>query len=82
MPGGDQHIAVLGLVSPGVAQAADPKARKRRGQPAIPLLHQYPRGHQDQDEMAPPKGVGCGGDGHVGLARTGDSLDHAAATAT
>ena len=42
--GRDEHVARLRVVPAAVAQAPDPGVRKRRRQPAVPLLHEHAGG--------------------------------------
>ncbi len=78
MAGGDEHVARGRTVGAAVTEATDPGVGQRLGQASAPLLHQHPRGHDDEHEAAPAQRVGRRRDGHVGLARPGDRLDHPA----
>ena len=77
----DEHVAVGRYVLAAVAEPADPRVGERRGEPAVPLLHEHARRNDHQHEAAPAQRVGGRRDRDVGLARAGDGLDHAPAAA-
>ena len=79
--GRDEHVARRREVLAAVAQPPDPSVGQRGREPAVPLLHEHTRRHDDEHEAAPAQRVGGGGDRDVGLARAGDGFDHAATAA-
>ena len=46
----DEHVARFRVIPPAVAQAPDTGFRKRRRQPAVPLLHEHAGGDDDEDD--------------------------------
>ena len=77
----DEHVAGVRDVAAAVAQPPDARVGKRDREPAVPLLHEHARRHDDEHEAAAPQRVRGRGDGDVGLARAGDGFDHTAAAA-
>ena len=76
----DEHVTRGGAVFAAVAQAADARGRDRGAQAAVPLLHQDPRRHHDQDELPAMQRIRHGRDRDIGLARAGDGFDDPSTT--